>query len=108
MRCDNDESEVRLDVASKIILRAVEAGINFIDTENLYAGGMSERIIGRTLKDNMIRHRILISIKVNHAPRKRGVSLDEFVPEVPPNVQGNSRLNIVRACELSLKSLQTD
>jgi aryl-alcohol dehydrogenase-like predicted oxidoreductase len=96
------------DVAAKIIVQAVDAGINLIDTGNLYAGGMSEKIIGRTLKANKLRHRVLISTKVDHAPRKRGVSLDKFVPSLPPNVQGNSRLNIIRACDLSLKSLQTD
>jgi len=96
------------DVAAKIIIRAVRAGINLIDTGNLYAGGMSEKIIGRTLKDNNLRHQVIISTKVDHAPRKPGVSLDEFVPQLPPNVQGNSRLNIIRACDLSLKSLQTD
>ena len=95
-------------VAEKIIMRSVDAGINLIDTGNLYAGGESEKIIGRTLKQNKIRHKVIISTKVDHAPRKKGVSLDKFIPELPPNVQGNSRLNIIRACELSLKSLQTD
>ena len=96
------------DMAEKIIVRAADAGINLIDTGNLYAGGMSEKIIGKTLKEHKLRHRMLISTKIDHAPRKRGVSLDEYVPDLPPNVQGNSRLNIIRACELSLKSLKTD
>jgi len=95
-------------VAAKLIVKAVDAGINLIDTGNLYAGGMSEKIIGQTLKENKLRQRVLISTKVDHAPRKRGISLDQFVPQLPPNVQGNSRLNILRACDLSLKSLQTD
>ena len=96
------------DMAEKIIVRSAEAGINLIDTGNLYAGGMSERIIGKTLKEHKLRDQMLISTKIDHAPRKRGVSLDQYVPDLPPNVQGNSRLNIIRACELSLKSLQTD
>ncbi len=96
------------DVASNIINRALDAGINLIDTGNLYAQGESEKIIGRTLKEGNRRHEVIISTKVNHAPRKKGVSLDEFVPELPPNVQGNSRLNIIRACDLSLQDLQTD
>lgn len=95
-------------VAEKIIMRSLDAGINLIDTGNLYAGGESEKIIGRTLKQNNTRHKVIISTKVDHAPRKKGVSLDKFIPEFPPNVQGNSRLNIIRACELSLKSLKTD
>ncbi len=96
------------DVASKIMNRAIDAGINLIDTGNLYAQGESEKIIGRTLKEGKRRHEVIISTKVDHAPRKKGVSLDEFVPELPPNVQGNSRLNIIRACDLSLQDLQTD
>ena len=96
------------ETAVKIIDRALEAGINMIDTGNLYAGGESEKIIGKALKDNKRRHEVIISTKVDHAPRKRGVSLDEHTPDMPPNVQGNSRLNIIRACELSLRDLQTD
>ena len=65
-------------VAEKIIMRSVDAGINLIDTGNLYAGGESEKIIGRTLKQNKIRHKVIISTKVDHAPRKKGVSLDNY------------------------------
>ena len=96
------------DLAERIILRSLDAGINLIDTGNLYAGGRSEAIIGRTLAASGRRHEVLISTKIDHAPRKPGTSLDEHVPELPPNVQGNSRLNILRACELSLKALGTD
>ena len=94
--------------AENIILHALDAGINLIDTGNLYAGGQSEKIIGRTLKKAGRRHDVLISTKIDHAPRKVGVSLDHHVPDLPPNVQGNSRLNIIRACELSLRDLKTD
>jgi aryl-alcohol dehydrogenase-like predicted oxidoreductase len=96
------------DIAAEIILRALDAGINLIDTGNLYAEGESEKIIGKTLKDNNLRHQVIISTKVDHAPRKKGVSLDEYTPQMAPNTQGNSRLNILRACELSLQDLQTD
>ncbi len=96
------------DVAAQIIIRGLDAGINLIDTGNLYAGGTSEKIIGKTLKENKLRHRVLISTKVDHAPRKIGVSLDEYTPQLAPNLQGNSRLNIIRACELSLQDLKTD
>jgi 1-deoxyxylulose-5-phosphate synthase len=96
------------DVANRIILGALDAGINLIDTGNLYAGGQSEKIIGETLKDAGRRHQVLISTKIDHAPRRIGVSLDHHVPDLPPNLQGNSRLNIIRACELSLRDLKTD
>ena len=96
------------ELAEQLILRSLDAGVNLIDTGNLYAGGTSEAIIGKTLADSGRRHEVLISTKIDHAPRKIGVSLDEHVPRMPPNVQGNSRLNIIRACELSLKALRTD
>lgn len=96
------------DIAAKIIIRALDAGINLIDTGNVYAGGESEKIIGRTLKKNKLRHQVLISTKVDHAPRKIGLSLDNYKPQFAPNSQGNSRLNIIRACELSLLDLKTD
>ena len=38
-------------IAENILLHALDAGINLIDTGNLYAGGESEKIIGKTLKD---------------------------------------------------------
>ena len=96
------------DLAERLILRSLDAGINLIDTGNLYAGGRSEAIIGRTLAASGRRREVLLSTKIDHAPRKPGMSLDEHVPELPPNVQGNSRLNVIRACELSLKALRTD
>ncbi len=96
------------DLAERLILRSLDAGINLIDTGNLYAGGTSEAIIGNTLADGRRRHEVLISTKIDHAPRRIGVSLDDHVPRMAPNAQGNSRLNIIRACELSLKALKTD
>ena len=96
------------DVAAKIINRALDAGINLIDTGNIYAEGTSEKIIGKTLKENKRRHQVLISTKVNHAPRKRGVSLDKYTVQSALNQHGNSRMNLIRACELSLIGLQTD
>ena len=96
------------EVAERLILRSLDAGINLIDTGNLYAAGTSEAIIGRTLAASGRRGEVFISTKIDHAPRRVGVSLDHHVPRMPPNVQGNSRLNIIRACELSLKALKTD
>ena len=96
------------ELSARIIGRSLDAGINLIDTGNLYAGGTSEKIIGKTLEDSGRRHEVVISTKIDHAPRRIGVSLDSFVPQMPPNVQGNSRLNIIRACELSLRDLKTD
>ncbi len=82
--------------STEIINRALEAGINLIDTSNSYAQGESERIIGRALVANGRRHQVLIATKA-HYPTGPG-----------PNDRGNSRLHLIRACEDSLRRLQTD
>ena len=85
--------------------RAFDAGINLLDTGDIYAEGEGERIIGRALKSNGRRHSTLISTKVDHVP---GVNLDVYAPGINPNHHGHSRLNIIRACEEALARLQTD
>ncbi len=105
---DNFGDATPADEATAIINQALEAGINLIDTGDVYAEGMSETIIGQTIKERGIRHKVLIATKVDHGRRRRGISLDEEVPGVGPNESGHSRLNIIRACEESLRRLQTD
>ena len=84
------------DEASRILERAVVAGINLIDTGDSYAKGEAERIIGRAVKASGLRKKVLISTKV-------------FPPTGPgPNDRGNSRLHVLQACEDSLERLQTD
>lgn len=84
------------DESIRIVNRALEAGINLIDTGNSYKNGESERFIGNALKQNGLRHQVVLATKV-HFPVGPG-----------PNDQGNSRLHIMRACEDSLRRLQTD
>ena len=79
-----------------IIGRALEAGINFIDTANVYNAGESERIVGEALNQDGRRHRVILATKV-HSKMGEG-----------PNEQGGSRYHILRACEDSLCRLQTD
>ena len=79
-----------------IIERALDAGINLIDTSNSYAQGECERIIGRALAANGRRQQVIIATKA-HYPTGPG-----------PNDRGNSRLHLMRACEDSLRRLQTD
>jgi aryl-alcohol dehydrogenase-like predicted oxidoreductase len=79
-----------------IINRAIEGGINFIDTANVYNAGESERIVGEALKHNGKRDQIVLATKV-HGRMGDG-----------PNEQGNSRYHIIKACEDSLRRLQTD
>lgn len=84
------------DAARQVMQGALEAGINLFDTANNYNAGESERIIGRFLKDTGQRERVLLATKVYY-PVGGG-----------PNDQGLSRLHIMRACEGSLRRLQTD
>jgi len=82
--------------AIRIIHRALDGGINLIDTSNSYMNGESERIIGKAVKEGARRQNTLIATKV-HYPVGPG-----------PNDRGNSRLHIMRACEDSLRRLGTD
>jgi len=80
-----------------IVDRAIDAGINFIDTANVYSRGRSETITGEALKRNGKRDQIVLATKFHGA-----MSDDD------PNNRGASRRHIIAACEASLKRLQTD
>ncbi len=79
----------------RIIHRALDGGINFIDTADVYSGGESERIVGKALAGGRREH-VVLATKV-HA----GMGED-------PNQRGNSRRWITRAVEDSLRRLETD
>jgi aryl-alcohol dehydrogenase-like predicted oxidoreductase len=79
----------------RIIHRALDAGINFIDTADVYSAGESEQIVGRALAGGR-RDQVVLATKV-HGQMGEG-----------PNRQGNSRRWILRACEESLRRLGTD
>ena len=83
------------DDSVKIIHRALDAGINFIDTADIYSRGESEEIVGTALADGQ-RDDVVLATKV-HGPMG-----DD------PNQRGNSRRWIIREVEASLKRLQTD
>ena len=93
---DNFDNPTPEAEAARIIDTALDAGINLIDTANSYRAGISEAMIGRALAANGRRDEVLIATKV-HYPTGPG-----------PNQQGNSRLHIIKACEDSLRRLQTD
>lgn len=80
--------------ASVLVEQALEAGVNFFDTSNIYAGGRSEEILGKALGKK--RQDVIIATKV----RGRTGS--------GPNDIGLSRLHIMRQVEESLKRLGTD
>ncbi|WNG27220.1 aldo/keto reductase [Cystobacter fuscus] len=79
----------------KIIHRALDAGINFIDTADIYSRGESEEIVGKALADGR-RDKVILATKF-HA------SMGE-----DPNQQGNSRRWIFQEVEASLRRLRTD
>jgi aryl-alcohol dehydrogenase-like predicted oxidoreductase len=78
----------------RIVHVALDAGINIIDTANVYNEGQSETVVGRALAGR--RHDVVLATKV-HGRMGPG-----------PNDQGNSRLHILRACDDSLRRLATD
>ncbi len=78
------------------IQRALELGINFFDTADVYSFGMSETIVGRALHDFASRDQVVIATKVR----------SEMGPG--PNDQGLSRKHILSSIDASLKRLGTD
>ncbi|HEX5748902.1 MAG TPA: aldo/keto reductase [Archangium sp.] len=73
--------------------RAVEAGINFFDTANMYSLGVSEEVTGRALRKYARMEEVVLATKV-YFPMTDG-----------PNMGGLSRKNVVQSCEASLKRL---
>ena len=82
------------DDSIRIIQKALDAGINFVDTADAYSRGESEEIVGKALKGR--RDNIVLATKA-HLPMG-----DD------PNQQGNSRRWLTREVEASLRRLQTD
>ena len=78
----------------KITHAALDAGINFIDTADVYWSGKSEEIVGKAVKGK--RDSVVLATKC-WAPMGEG-----------PNDRSSSRLHVIRSCENSLKRLQTD
>jgi aryl-alcohol dehydrogenase-like predicted oxidoreductase len=84
---DHDES-------ARIIGAALDAGINFVDTADVYSAGESEEIVGKAIAGR--RDEVVLATKVHGQMGK------------DPNERGNSRRWIRRACEASLRRLGTD
>src|SRR4051795_5853682 len=90
------------DDAIRIIHRALDAGINFVDTADVYSGGESEEIVGKALAGGR-RDSVILATKF-HGPMD--VAMGQ--PGGDPNKRGNSRRWIVKEVENSLRRLQTD
>lgn len=89
--------QLQQDQADELMRTALDAGINFIDTANVYGGGASERIVGQSLKNLGVRREdVVVATKV----------LGPMGPG--PNARGASRMHIMNECKASLRRLQTD
>ena len=86
-----DEAESR-----PFIQKALEAGINFFDTADMYSKGVSEEVTGRALKDMAKRDEIVVATKVFHPMGDK------------PNQAGLSRKHIMTSIDNSLRRLQMD
>ena len=82
------------ETSANVINQALEMGINFIDTAEMYARGQSEEIIGKTIKGK--RPQLIIATKFGH-PMNAGA-----------NQHGGSRQYLLKALDASLKRLNTD
>ena len=80
-----------------IIDQAIDSGINFVDTANVYSRGASEEVVGKAFKRNGKRERVVLATKVHGR-----------MDEEDPNAAGNHRRHVIEQCEASLRRLQTD
>jgi aryl-alcohol dehydrogenase (NADP+) len=92
----NHQWSLSEDASRPFIRRAVEAGINFFDTANVYSAGSSEEIVGAALRDFASRDEIVLATKV-HGRMRPG-----------PNGGGLSRKAIFAEIDASLRRLGTD
>ncbi|AIQ92580.1 MULTISPECIES: aldo/keto reductase [Methylobacterium] len=83
--------------AGRLVGRALEAGINFIDTADVYAEGLSEQITGQALRDLKVPRDSVVVATKGYGPMGPGA-----------NAKGASRLHLIDACKASLKRLQLD
>jgi aryl-alcohol dehydrogenase-like predicted oxidoreductase len=84
------------DASRVLIKQALEAGINFLDTANVYSDGTSEEFVGRALRDFADRDEVVLATKVHGQMRKA------------PNGGGLSRKAILTEIDHSLRRLQVD
>jgi aryl-alcohol dehydrogenase-like predicted oxidoreductase len=86
--------QIDLDGARRQVDMALDAGVNLIDTADIYTAGAAEELVGRALEGR--RDRVLLATKARFS-MGRG-----------PNDAGLSRHHLIEACEASLRRLQTD
>lgn len=84
----------QVEEASRLVNLCLDAGVNLFDTADIYSDGLAEEILGKTLEGK--RDQVIISTKATF-PMGSGA-----------NQQGSSRFHLMKACEASLKRLNTD
>ena len=82
---------------NEIVAQALDGGVNFLDTANVYNLGRSEEATGVALKTLGARDRVVLATKVHGT-----------MDAEDPNMQGTSRRHIIQQCEASLRRLGTD
>ena len=88
---------LKQDEADPLVKAALNAGVNFIDTANVYSNGLSEEVTGQAIKNiGVARHDVVLATKA-FGPMGEG-----------PNQRGLSRTHLIEACKASLKRLGTD
>ena len=84
----------QVEEATRLVDMALEAGVNLFDTADVYSHGMAEEILGKAIGKR--RDQLLLATKANARM------------EPGPNGLGSSRFHLIRACEASLRRLETD
>ena len=96
--------------ARPLVQRAIEAGVNFFDTADMYSNGASEIITGKLMKEFARREEIVIATKLFY-PVFDAMDMDAATAkpsDLKPNRRGLSRKRIFAAIDASLKRLDTD
>ena len=89
--------KLQQDDAERLVGQAIDAGVNFIDTADVYAGGVSEQITGQALRNLKVpREQVVVATKV----------FGETGPS--PNMRGATRSHILDGVKASLRRLQLD
>ena len=83
---------LKQDAADPLVKAAVDAGVNFIDTANVYSNGLSEEVTGQAIKNLGIARREVVLATKAFGQMGEG-----------PNQRGLSRTHLIEACKASLK-----
>jgi len=96
--------------ACQMLETAVDAGVNLIDTANIYNHGLSETVVGKAIAKLApgTRDRLVVATKCHGNMFKAGDIDNPLHATLDPNRWGNSRRQVIEQCEASLKRLNLD